>query len=235
MKEQSQICKNIIEIIKNKNMQDYKDDAIWELIQYIFTGDVFSGISSIKNIKDMIFHAPTIIFWNKMQKFLLSTYRNFEEQVKMSSKFSKDNKKYQDFVLQMMETVDKLDDEIKVDYYSNITRSFFLELIDEDLFYKFRQILMSCNISELKYIDSKNKNSRFDYDIMTFSLKNYGLVDLKSDHDSNYYQLTQLALKLKEHSLNSDDNVKQKTTISEIEAPDDLVPMTDAEVEDMLK
>lgn len=235
MKEQSQICKNIIEIIKNKNMQDYKDDAIWELIQYIFTGDVFSGISSIKNIKDMIFHAPTIIFWNKMQKFLLSTYRNFEEQVKMSSKFSKDNKKYQDFVLQMMETVDKLDDEIKVDYYSNITRSFFLELIDEDLFYKFRQILMSCNISELKYIDSKNKNSRFDYDIMTFSLKNYGLVDLKSDHDSNYYQLTQLALKLKEHALNSDDNVKQKTTISEIEAPDDLVPMTDAEVEDMLK
>lgn len=232
MREQEQICENFINIIKNEDIHKYAGDAIWDFVQALFTGDVFSGLSSIKNIRDMIFHAPTVIFWNKMQKFLLGTYRNFNEQIKMASEFSKDNEKYKDFVVQMIETVDKLDNEIKIDYYSNITRSFLLELIDEDLFYKLRQILMSSTISELDFIKNHKDGDRFDYNIMIFALKNCGLVDQVTD-DKTYYIFTDLAKRLKEHALSGDEEPKHKTSYTELMPPEDLTPVSDSAIEEM--
>lgn len=86
-----------------------------------------------------------------MQQFLLGTYRSFEDQIKMAAKFSGDNDKYEEYVYTLIETIDKIDTTEKVNYFSNITRAFLLDVIDEELFYKFRQLLMDCNKIELSY------------------------------------------------------------------------------------
>lgn len=234
MKEVNQLCYNFISILRNKDIQQYSGEAFWDFIKALFSGDVFAGISSINNIKDIIFHAPTVLFWRKMQRFLLGTYRDFQEQVKMSSRFSQDDDKYKEFVYQLMETIDKLDTEKKVDYYSNITRSFLLDLIDENLFYKFRQILLNCTLGELEFIKECHENKRINYDLTVFSLKSFGLVEQTSDYSSVYYILSDLAKNLKEHSLNGNDSTKHKLVFSEVTPPSDLVPMTEAKAEKIM-
>lgn len=234
MKEQEQICENFIGIIENKNIQEYAGDAFGDFVQALFSGDVFSGMSAAENVKNLLFHIPTVIFWNKMQRFLLGTYRDWEEQVKMSSKFSKDNKKYKEFIYQLMETIDKLDLEIKVDYYSNLIRAFLLELIDENLFYKLRQIIMNCTVSELGFFIEHNDSECFDYDIMIFSLKNYGLVEQITD-EKTYYKITDLAKRLKEYALNGENISKQEVAYTDLTPPKDLAFATEKDIENLWK
>ena len=90
MKGREQLCNNFVDILKNEDIQQYGGEAFWDFIQALFSGDAFAGLSSIKNIKDIVFHAPTVLFWSKMKRFLLGTFRDFQEQVKMSSRFSQD-------------------------------------------------------------------------------------------------------------------------------------------------
>lgn len=239
MREQEQICENFTTIIKSKEIRKFAGDAFWDFVQSLFAGDTFSGLPSIRSVKDMFFNIPTILFWNKMQRFLLGTYKSFEEQVKMAEKFSNDNEKYKEFVLQMFETVDKLDFETKIDYYANLTRSYLLELIDEDLFYALRRVIMDCTNHELKFISNTNEDQSLKYDMMIFSLNRMGLVEQKSDNNSNFYFLTDLSLKLKEHALNSDEHPKHPTAYSELKAPStfdfNFEPITKEEINKMFE
>lgn len=45
-------------------------------------GDPAAGLSFIKDIKDLIFRTSTIIFWDKMKRYLEGTFRDYNEQVK---------------------------------------------------------------------------------------------------------------------------------------------------------
>lgn len=231
MKEQDQICENFINIIHNEDIRKYAGDAFWDFIQALFTKDVFSGISSLKNIKDMIFHIPTVFFWSKMQRFLLGTYHDFEEQIKMANRFGQDNDKYKEFVCQLMETIDKLDTEMKVDYFSNLTRSFLLEQIDDNLFYKLRQVLMNCTLFELEFIKKHGINDHLNYDMTIFSLINQGIVN--QAYNTSYYSFTDLAKCLKEHSLNEEEP-KHKIEYSKLTPPDVHTIATDDEVKEVL-
>jgi hypothetical protein len=231
MQENDKICDNFIAILKNEDIQKYGGDAIWDLVQAVFTGDIFSGISTIKNTKDMLFHIPTAIFWDKMQRFLLGTYRNFEEQSKMAAKFSDDNEKNREYVYMFMETVDKLDSKQKINYFSNLARVFLLNIIDADLFYKLRQILLNCTYNELAFIEKNNSEKHFEYDIMISSLKNIGLLEQETKDDRTYYVFTDLAKSLKIYALSGDNVLKPAVKYLELSAPTDLTMTTTADID----
>ena len=221
MESNNKICENFVSVLKNEDIQKYGGEGIWSLIQTLFTGDVFSGISAGKNIKELIFHIPTANFWGKMQRFLLGTYRNFEEQVKMAEKFTSGNRKYEEFVYMMIETVDKMDSMAKINYFSNLTRMYLLNIVDENLFYKLRQILLTCNHIELSFVEQNGIESKLEYDIMIFSLKSIGLTEQVNTSNETYYKFTALAGALKTYAL-SDDNVsKPPITYIELSAPQD--------------
>lgn len=63
----NKICQNFISVLNNEDIQEYGGEGIWNLIQAIFTGNIFSAISAGKNIKELIFHIPTAIFWSKIK------------------------------------------------------------------------------------------------------------------------------------------------------------------------
>lgn len=233
MKEHEEFCNNFIDILKNKEIQNYANDGFMDFIQAVFTGDAFSGFSAIKNVKDLVFSIPNLRFWSKMERFLLGTFRDFEDQIKMSNKFSDDNGAYQEYIEQLLETIDKLDANVKVDYYSHLTRSLMAELIDFDLYYKLCQMLKNCTVSELKFINEHKDNEHLEYDIMIFSLKNYGLVEQIIEDEKSRYIFTDLAKKLKEHAINDDDIPKHKTAYREIIPPEDDEPITRADIDKM--
>ena len=111
-----------------------------------------------------------------MRRYLLGTFHDYDEQIKIAKKFNDDNKEYKKFVLQMLETVDKLDSEEKIDYYAQITRFYLLELIDNDLFYVLRRTIMECTLQELEFINKTRKEQHLTYNIRISSLKQMGLV-----------------------------------------------------------
>ena len=231
MESNDKIYDNIINVLKNDNIQNYAGEGIWNLIQAVFAGDVFSGISAGKNIKELIFHLPTANFWGKMQKFLLGTYRNFEEQVKMATKFSEDNEKYKEYVCMMIETVDKIDSMAKINYFSNLTRMFLLNIIDEGLFYKLRQLLLNCTRIELAFMEQNDIEKHFEYNIMIFSLKTIGLAEQKD----NKYIFTDLAKSLKTYALSDDEISKPTVKYLEILPPADMESISEEDIENLFK
>ena len=231
-----EFCKSLILAIKDKDIQKYKEDAIWNLIETIYTGSPFSAIAARKSINELVFHIPTAFFWSKMQQFLLGTYRSFEDQIKMAAKFSGDNDKYEEYVYTLIETIietiDKIDTTEKVNYFSNITRAFLLDVIDEELFYKFRQLLMDCNKIELSYIKQADMKRHYKNDMMIFSLRIVGLME-QSDGDD--YVFTNLAKEFKKYALSDDETSKPPIKYLEIEPPEEMTELTKKELNEILQ
>lgn len=227
-----EFCKSLILAIKDKDIQKYKEDAIWDLIETIYTGSPFSAIAVGKSIKELVFHIPTAFFWSKMQQFLLGTYRSLEDQIKMAAKFSGDNDKYEEYVYTLIETIDKIDTAEKVDYFSNITRAFLIDVIDEELFYKFRQLLMDCNKIELSYIKQADMKRHYKNDMMIFSLKIVGLME---QGDGDDYVFTNLAKEFKKYALSDDETSKPPIKYLEIEPPEEMTELTNKELNEMLQ
>lgn len=212
-------CSNLIAFLKKEDIQKYYGESFSKLVIAVCTGDFISGTSAVHDIGNRLFHLPTRIFWGKMQHFLLGTFRDFSEQVKMAEKFNFDNEKYKEYVYMLLETVDKIDSTAKVDYFSNIVRAFILDIIDLNMFYKLRQILLNCTVSELDFVKDNQSSAAFEYDIMIYSLKEIGLVNKSND---NRYVFTDLAKALKTYALSGDDTPKSCIKYLELSAPDEV-------------
>lgn len=56
-------------IIKNEDLKQYSGDAFWNLIAAVIGADPVSGAVAVLNVKQILFHMPTVIFWNKIERF----------------------------------------------------------------------------------------------------------------------------------------------------------------------
>lgn len=59
------ISESLATLIKSDDIRNYAKNGVMDLIQAIFSGDVFQGLSAIKNFNDLIFNIPNILFWEK--------------------------------------------------------------------------------------------------------------------------------------------------------------------------
>lgn len=198
---------------------------------YLYRFSFLSYCSGEKH-KRTGFSYSNCIFWSKMQQFLLGTYRSLEDQIKMAAKFSGDNDKYEEYVYTLIETIDKINTTEKVDYFSNITRAFLLDVIDEEFFYKFRQLLMDCNKIELSYIKQADMKRHYKNDMMIFSLRIVGLME---QGDGDDYVFTNLAKEFKKYALSDDETSKPPIKYLEIEPPEEMTELTNKELNEMLQ
>lgn len=103
----------LVAFLKNNTIKEYAGEAFWEVIKAVISGDVGTLIDVAPNVKNIVFHAPTVLFWDKMERYLLGTFRDFEDQVKMAAKFSQDNSEYERFVKKQMNLINELNDDKK--------------------------------------------------------------------------------------------------------------------------
>lgn len=69
--------KALAEIIKNDDLREYTGDAFWNLVQAVISQDPMSGALAAKDVKQIIFHMPTVIFWNKMKRYFCGTFSDY--------------------------------------------------------------------------------------------------------------------------------------------------------------
>lgn len=195
-------------IIEDSEIRNYAGEAFWNLIQAVITADAFAGITAAGDIKKIIFHMPTLIFWDKMKRYLLGTFRSYEDQIKMSSKFNKDHSKYNAFVKKQIQLVNELDDDQKVDFFATLTRCFLLSEFESDLYFKLAKIISDLTCSELLFL----KGISYDYisentTMISLLYQNGLFIQYETDEGEIRYILSDLAKALKQNSLNFDEGI----------------------------
>lgn len=224
-------------IIKDEDLKEYTGDAFWDLIAAVISKDPVAGASAVKNVHEIIFHMPTLIFWDKFKRFLNGTYKDYEEQVKMAARFNDDNKKYVEFVKRQIQLINKLDDDSKVDYFAMLTRCLLLQEIDISLYFKLASILNQCTCYELEYIKSTDENKKMKNDAIVSALYQYGLVEGCLEDEGFYYVFSGYAKALKRNCLNYEDDtccevLKTYEDIKPLGIPE---PIPDEDIESLFK
>lgn len=207
--------KALTTIIKDKDLQGYAGDSFLNLIQAVITQDPFSGVEAAKAVKELAFHTPTVLFWDKMKRFLLGTFHSYEDQIKMAQKFNDDNENYAAFVKRQIHLINALDDDTKVDYFAALTRSFLITGLDRELYFKLCKFLSTCTLEELLFIKKCPYDLTSNNTAMISSLFQYGLFTSDDDCETGetYYFPSDFAKALKQHSLNYEDGLRGQTRL----------------------
>ena len=193
-------------ILRNEDLQNYAGDAFYNLVKAVTIHDTGAAVDGIKDVKDFVFYIPNALFWDKMQRYLFGTFKCYKEQVKMSSKFTKDNSDYLKFVKRQIHLIDKMDADEKIDCYANLTRCFLLSDMDLALYYKLANFISICIPEELSYIQNFDYDKKADLNTMISSLYHYGLFDqIECEQGGANYVLSDFAKALKSSSLNFDE------------------------------
>ena len=203
-------------LLKDEDLQNYTGDAFWNLIQAVINQDPFTGLSSIKNVKDLIFHMPTVLFWDKMQRFLFGTYKNWGEQIKMACRFNTENNRYADFVKKQIFLINEIDDDDKIDYYASLTRCLLVMEMELPLYFKLAKFLVLCTPYELEFIKNTHVDIQHENSAIISTLYQYGLFEQAVNNTTSevYYKLSSFGQALKECSLNYEDENIQHTHLS---------------------
>lgn len=195
--------KTYMAILKDKDIRAYAGESFWGVVKAIVMGDLGALLDTGKNIKELVLHTPTVLFWDKMQRYLYGTFCDFEEQVKLSKKFENDDAKYEEFVKRQIHLINEIDDDKKIDYFAKLTRSFLLTDLETALFFKLAKFLDICTPEELEYIRSCSYNYSSKNTALISSLYQYGLFSqVNKENGKVSYALSDFAKALKRNCLN---------------------------------
>lgn len=201
-------------ILKDKDIREYSGDAFWNIIKAVVLGDVGALLDVTNDLKDILFHTPTVLFWDKMQRYLFGTFRDYSDQVKMSAKFTNDNSDYEAFVKKQIHLINEMNDDKKIDYFAMLTRCYLLFEMEDALYYKLARFINICTPEELEYIKAFDFNRKSKLNVIISSLYQYGLFDqIEKEHGGVDYKLSSFAKALKSNSLNFSEELNGTTRI----------------------
>lgn len=206
--------KALTAILKDKDIKEYAGDAFWNIIKAVVLGDIGALVDAATDVKDILFHTPTVLFWDKMRRYLFGAYENYEDQIKMSMKFSQENSEYEAFVKRQIHLINELNDDRKIDYFAMLTRCFLLTEMESALFYKLARFISICTPEELEYIRAYKYDGASANNVMISSLYQYGLFDQEDEEQGGVrYVLSGFGKSLKEDCLNFDEGLNGRERI----------------------
>lgn len=201
-------------ILKDRDIHEYAGDAFLNIVKAVSLGNVGALLDSSVDIKNLLFHTPTILFWDKMQRYMFGTFRDYTEQVKMAGKFNEDNKDYEKFVKRQIYLINEINDDKKVDYFAQLTRCYLLTEMENALYYKLAKFLVMCTPEELDYIASFGYEETTNLTVIVSSLYQYGLFEQQEkQHGGVDYVLSGFAKALKYNSLNFNEGISGRNRI----------------------
>ncbi|MBQ2931750.1 MAG: hypothetical protein IJE62_02765 [Clostridia bacterium] len=144
------LISNVGIVIKDKNIQELATENTVNFVYGLLTGDKTVIPSIIKNTSELVYSVPNIIFCDKMYSFLTKAFSDYEMQVKFAARFEKDNARYNETVKKIVQIVEKIDFDEKIDWFANLTRSVCLELIDIEAYLHYSTAITMLSVDELK-------------------------------------------------------------------------------------
>lgn len=200
----------IAAFISSEEVNQYKEKTTENLAEAILNLDVVSAGKQILSTGKLLLSIPDVIFWDKMRRFLLGSYSDFSQQMKMCGKFNDDDEQWRDFTKRQIYLINELDDDKKIDYFSNLTQAVLLELIDLPLYFKLANILKATTREELMYLSDHIKAETLLENVYVKALVSHGLIatitmdargNLRLD-GINRYGFTSLAYNLDKFAIN---------------------------------
>ncbi|MCL2837713.1 MAG: hypothetical protein FWE04_01410 [Oscillospiraceae bacterium] len=130
-----------------------------------------------------------ILLIDKINRFLSKQDHDFEEKLKISSKFTKDDRKYKKNVKLIIHNLNSINDDYKIDVYANLTRARLCELLCEDTYLRLTFILSNLHYGDLEYLKENisrkinvSASSGEEEPIEVKSLVSHGLIDCINKH-----------------------------------------------------
>ena len=205
-------------IMKNPKTTSLMADGALGLMKCVLFEDFGSGIDAFKAAALLAFHTPTILYWEKMWRHMCGVYRDPISQIRIAEKFCDDNPKYETFVKRQMHMINELSDDVKIDYYAQLTRSYLITELQDGLYLKLAKFISLCTPTELQFLEKTPIGSHLNNSMMAASLYQYGLLILEKQADgTSKYILSDFAVALKQNSLNYDEGMHGQTRLTSYE------------------
>ena len=148
------ITSGLTTIINDYDVREISKKSVLDFANMVVNNDTISLVEFIDDTRKLLWQIPNAVFWDKMYSFMIGTYSDYECQVKMCEKFQVDNKKAKEFIKKQIQIIEKLDFDCKVIWFSNLTRAFLLEFINEQEYFKLSFALRMISAEDIEYMKS---------------------------------------------------------------------------------
>lgn len=186
----NEFINNVATVIKDKDIQSLAVNGAENLFIGFATKDISVIPTVIKDTREIILSIPNVIFADKIYRFFTKAFSNYEQQVKFATKFEKDNPNYYDTVKKIVQIIDKIDFDEKVDWFANLTRAVSLECIDVDKYIRLSTAVSMLTVDDLKAlkyyygrnneIENSTLSNYYSYGLTTkITLTTYGTLTSK--------------------------------------------------------
>ena len=192
------VTNGIVAIINDYDIREIGKKSVLDFANFVVNKDHVSLVETIDDTRKFLWQIPNAIFWDKMYRFMIGTYSDYECQVKMCEKFQVDNKKAKEFIKKQIQIIEKLDFDCKVIWFSNLTRAFLLEFINEQEYFKLSFALRMISAEDIEYIKS--------------------LVDVKDVNENSVLNLFYQHSLVNKHTPNTCGSISSEYNISELGA-----------------
>ena len=200
------IVNNVKAIFEDESLVESLKSGTFDIAQALIFRDIDSGVNGVREIAGAICSIPTALFLGKFRRFLSGTFKSFDEQEKLAEKINKSNNNYYQNVKNIIQLIDNLEDDKKVDYFSSLTRCLLLTDLTVDLYYHLAKCLTSCTTFDLEYIRKLSYKSNLKRDFINTSLFYQRLFD-RVPNNPNSIALSGLGIALKQNCLNFEDGL----------------------------
>lgn len=196
-------------VMKSPEFHSRALDGSLSLMKLVLFKDYGAGVDLAKASAELLFHTPTILYWDKMWRYMCGVYKVPEDHIKLAEKFYDDNPRYEAFVKKQMNLINQFNDDQKIDYFACLTRCYLYTGLEENLYLKLARFLAECTPGELQFLSETRYDARLDNTMMAASLYQYGLLMLEEQADGkSKYVLSDFGKALKQNSLNFDDGLQ---------------------------
>ncbi len=192
------VTNGIAAIINDANIKEISKKSVLDFANMVVNNDPISLVEFIDDTRKLLWQIPNAVFWDKMYCFMIGTYSDYECQVKMCEKFQVDNKKAKEFIKKQIQIIEKFDFDCKVVWFSNLTRAFLLEFINEQEYFKLSFALRTISAEDIEYIKS--------------------LVNLKGVSENGVLNLFYQHSLVNKHTPNTCGSISSEYNISELGA-----------------
>ena len=190
------VTSGLVAIINDCDIREISKKSAFDFANMVVNKDPVSLLETIDDTRKLLWQIPNAIFWDKMYRFMIGAYSDYECQVKMCEKFQVDNKKAKEFIKKQIQIIEKLDLDCKVIWFSNLTRAFLLEFINEQEYFKLSFALRMISAEDIEYIKS--------------------LVDVKDVNENSILNLFYQHSLVKKHTPTTFKSISSKYNISEL-------------------
>lgn len=197
-------------IVDSGNSKDVIDTAIGILKQ-----DPSAIAKLIPMVKNTPLQIRENIYLNKFIKFVQGVediQENLQESVKLSEKLFSDEENGNDNAIRILNCIEKIDSEKKVDYMISATRSFLLNMIDVEEYFRILKVITETLYEDLLFLkENIIKTDKLKGNRNVLALSNAGLaiqcvIDSNVDIEEQFYNITKLGMSVDKYAISIDDD-----------------------------